>query len=176
MRSAPTSRAPRADRSDHGDVDDQRSRRSRDVAAGERHVRGVGQRQQAVEQAIDIADRGPIGEHEREEREAGRAAHRRNVAQVDGERLVADVGVRGEAAVEVHALDERVGREHLQRASIRHRDGRIVADRDNERGGWRRQAAPDALDETPLADAPRLAGKEGVLLITGRSQRPGSRG
>ena len=48
----------------------------------------------------------------------GARAHGGDVADVDGERLVADVGGRREAAVEVHALDERVGGQHLQRSAV----------------------------------------------------------
>jgi hypothetical protein len=46
----------------------------------------------------------------------------------------------------VHAFDERVGREHLQRAAVGRGHRRIVADADEEprRGG--RHAPPDPLD------------------------------
>ena len=83
----------------------------------------------------------------------GARTHGGDVADVDGERLVADVGGRREAPVEVHALDKRVGGQHLQRPAIDHRHGRIVADADDER--WRRRGKPpaDVVDEPALSDA-----------------------
>ena len=98
---------------DRRDVDRQRARRPGDVAAGEDHPGLVGHPGEAVEQAVDVGDRQPVGEDQREQGQAGRAAHRGDVADVDRERLVADVGERGEPQVEVDALDERVGRQDL---------------------------------------------------------------
>ncbi len=95
--------------------------------------------QQAVEQPVDVGERQRRREDQRQQREPRRRAHGGDVADVDGERLVADVGGRREAAVEVHAFDERVGRQHLQRAAIDDRHGRIVADADDERGRRRRE-------------------------------------
>ena len=69
------------------------------------------------------------------------AAHGRDVADVDGQRLVADVLKGGEAAVEVHALDQRVGRQHLERAALRLDDRGIVADADDQGRGGLREAA-----------------------------------
>ena len=92
------------------------------------------------------------GKHEREQREPRRRTHGGDVADVDGERLVADVGGRREAPIEVHALDERVGRQHLQRAAIDDRHRRIVADADDERARRRGKPPADVLDEPALSD------------------------
>ena len=93
-----------------------------------------------------------------------------DVADVDGERLLADVGWRAEAAIEVDAFDERVGREHLERAAFRRRHGRIVADADEEPGWSGGQAAADPFDQCPLAGV----GDARASAATGQIQRRGS--
>jgi hypothetical protein len=75
------------------------------------------------------------------------------------------------------AFDERVGRQDLQGAAIRHRDSRIVADADDDSGRRRGQPAANMFDEPAFADVPNRPGPGGEWLgATGRSQRPASRG
>jgi hypothetical protein len=70
------------------------------------------------------------------ERRASRAwPHRGDVADVDGERLVADIGRCRERPVEMHALHQHVGRQHLERPAIHGSHGGIVADADEEDAG-----------------------------------------
>ena len=57
-----------------------------------------------------------------------------------------------EAPIEVHAFDERVGREDLERVALRLDDRRIVADADEEPRRRRRDAAADPRDQLALAD------------------------
>ncbi len=55
-----------------------------------------------------------VGQHQRQQRRAGPGAHGRQVAQIDGERAVSDGVRRHEPAVEVDAVDQRVGREDVE--------------------------------------------------------------
>ena len=69
----------------------------------------------------------------------GLAAHRRDVAHVHRDGLVAEVARRDRAAVEVHALDQQVGGQHqVARAGLDHR--RVVARAPRRRSG----PAPDS--------------------------------
>ena len=58
---------------------------------------------------------------ETQQGKGGRGAHRREVAQIDGKRPVADVG-RGRIGKKVHTLDDGVGRrdELLARRYVKH--------------------------------------------------------
>ncbi len=68
------------------------------------------------------------------------------------------------------ALDERIRRQDLQRTAIRGRNGRIVADADEEPGRRRGDAHPNPLNQRALADV-----RDALLQqVTGRTQRPGS--
>ena len=125
---------------DDGDVDDQRPGRPRQVAADD--VKAVAPRPapRARRPCASKSGSGRVGgQREREQRQPRRGAHRREVAQVDGERAVADRGRRHEAPIEVHAFDERVDGEHLEAVPLRLDDRGIVADADDEPGGRRRQ-------------------------------------
>jgi hypothetical protein len=53
----------------------------------------------------------------------------------------------------VHPFDERVGGEHFQLAANRRRDGRIVADADDERARFRETGAY-LLNERAFAKLP----------------------
>ena len=107
---------------------------------------------------------------EREKREPRRAAHRGDVGEIDRERLPADVARRAEPAIEVDAFDQRVGREHVQRAARRLYHRGIVADAEGQpgrRGGTRRGCAISASSHRPRSERSRL---------TARTRRRGSRG
>ena len=83
-----------------------------------------------------------------EQHEARQRTHRREVGQVDGERLVAErprIGVREE----MPALDEHVDRHDVFHAGRRRDDGAVVADADAHVGVARR-AAEVALDQLEL--------------------------
>ena len=170
LRAAPLQDLSRLHAADERDVEDERPRRARDVAAGQRDVGRGGELGQAVEQAVHVFDERVGRQHEREQREPRGAAHRRHVADVDGERLVPDVGWRGEASIEVDPFDERVRRQHLQRTPIRRRDRRIVSDADEELGWSRGQAAADPFNQCALAGV----GDARASAATGQTQRRGS--
>ena len=99
------------------------------------------------DQLLEIGARQVGRQCEGEEREPRLGAHGREIAQVDRKRPVSDGRRRGKAAIEVHALDDRVDRQHLEAVSRRHHHRRIVADADDEPVRRRRQLLPDALDE-----------------------------
>ncbi len=173
----PRQDSPWAYGSDHGHVHDQRPRRPRDIPADQRDVAGICQLDEPVEQAIDVGEGEIRRQDERQQRIPRRGAHSGDIADVDGKSLVPDVGWGREAAVEMDAFDERIGRQDLQGAAIRCRDCGIVADADDDRGRRRRQSAANMLDESALADVPNRPGPGGEWLgATGRSQRPASRG
>ena len=80
-------------------------------------------------------------QRQRQEREPRRRAHRREVAEVDGQRAVADGAGRRERAIEVHAVDQRIDAEDLQAVALRLDHRGIVADADQQPVGRRRAAA-----------------------------------
>ena len=129
-------------------------------------------RREAVEEAVDVRDREPVREDQREQGQAGRGAHRGDVADVDRQRLVADVGERGEPQVEVDALDQGVGRQDVEFSPDAGRHGGVVADADLQRAGGSGKAVADPLDEAPFA----YRCEQGRPAVNGRSQRHASRG
>ena len=114
-----------------------------------RCARGVAQK--AVEKPVEEGARQAARQRQRQQRRARLGAHRRHVAEIDGERAVPDGVGRHERAIEVDALDQRVGREHLAAPARRLHDGGIVAGADVHPGGDL-EAADDALDERLLAE------------------------
>ena len=112
----------------------------RDVAARQRDARHGCDLQQAVEQAVDVGEGERRREDERQQREPWRRSHGGDVADVDGERLVADVGRQSRSA----GRSARPRRARRSSAPAARRDprrhGRIVADADDERGRRRREA------------------------------------
>ena len=80
------------------------------------------------------------GQRHRERRQARRRAHCGEVAQIDGERAMADRSGRREAAIEVDAVDDRIGGDDFERVARRLVDRRIVADVDEQPVGRRAQA------------------------------------
>ena len=107
------------------------------------------------------------GQRQRQQRQARRGAHRRQVAQVDGERAMADGVGRREAAIEVHAFDDGVDGEDLELVALRLDDRGIVADADEQPGRRGRQARLDA------AMSSRSVSSE---TVTSRSRPHGFRG
>ena len=107
-----------------GDVDDQRSGRPRQIAADQVHVMRGGEPARIRGERVEVGERQRRRQRQRQQREPRLCAHRGEVAQVDGERAVADGVGRREAAIEVHAFDERVDRQHLEPVPLRARPPR----------------------------------------------------
>jgi hypothetical protein len=105
-----------------------------------------------LDDRVERLDRERRRQREREQREPRRRAHRRDIAEVDGERAVADGAGRREAAVEVDSLDQRVDGEDLDPVLLRLGHRRIVADADGEPRGSGREPLVDARDEGALAE------------------------
>ncbi len=163
----------RFDTADNRHVHDERPGRPRHVPSREGDPAGPRHPDEPLDQSVQLFEVEVPRQHQREQRVPRRTAHRGDVAHVDGQRLVPDVGGGGIAAVEMDALDERIGREDLERAAFRGRDGGIVADADDERGRRLGHPLPDARDDGAFAG---LGDAEagGRRRITGRIQRPGS--
>ena len=104
-------------------------------------TRAVRRLDEPVDQVVELLGVDRVRQRQRQQRQARRGAHGRDVADVDGQRLVADVARRAEAAIEVHALDQRVGGQDLERAAFGRRHRRVVADADDQGGGAAGQAA-----------------------------------
>ena len=102
--------------------------------------------------ALEVGDRQSAGHGQRQRREPRRRAHGGKVAQVDGQRPMADRLGRDESAVEVDALDAGVGRDHLERVSLRAHHRRIVAGADEEPVRCDGQAGRDAVDQILLVE------------------------
>src|SRR5437868_134558 len=73
-----------------------------------------GERGQPHDHAIEGGERKARRQREREQREAGRRAHGSKVAEIDGQRAVADRVGRGEGRIEMHAFDEGIDAQHLE--------------------------------------------------------------
>ena len=87
-----------------------------------------------------------VGEGERAEREPRASPHRRDVADVDRDRLVAEVARRGPVDQEVHPLDHRVGGQH-QLAGTGPDHGSVVAGPHEDLGTGAREDPPDRGDQ-----------------------------
>jgi hypothetical protein len=70
----------------------------------------------------------------------------------------------------MYTLDERIGRQHLQRATVLDRHGRVVADPDDQGGRRRRHPPPNPIDQGALADVRDALSSS----ATGRTQRRAS--
>ena len=115
-------------------------------------MRALGQRHHGVDERVEVGDGQRRRKHQREQGRTRRGAHGGEVAQVDGERLVADVAGAAERAIEVHAFDERVGRDHVERIALRLHNRRIVPDADDDPAWGRRDSRAYSVDERALAD------------------------
>ena len=133
------------------DVECERPGRLRDVAADQRDAVRRGERQQTVEQLLERGDVQGRRQREREQRGVRRCAHRRQIAQVDGQRAMSDRIGGHEAAIEVDAVHLRVGGQDVERASLRLDDRRVVAWTDDDPRGHR-HARLDAGDERTFTD------------------------
>jgi len=114
----------------HGDVNHQRSWRSRQVAAGDVDLVRSRQPRDASDDRIEVLAWQIGGECEREQSEARRGAHRRQVAEVDGQRAMTDCVWRRESTIEVNPFNDRVDGQHLNLIAHRFDNRRIVADTD----------------------------------------------
>ena len=122
----------------------ERTGRARQVAADDVEPVPARQGGEPRDERVEVGARQGRGQRQGEQRQPRRRAHRREVAQVDGERAMADGVGRREAAIEVDAFDERVDGQHLEPVPLRLDDRRIVADADEQPGG--RRAAGCSLD------------------------------
>jgi hypothetical protein len=107
--------------------------------------------QQAGEDGVEVGNRERGRQQERDEDEPRLGAHRREVAEVHGERAVSDGLRRNEPAVEVHALDAGVGGQYVVCVALALHDRGVVAWPDEQPVGGRRQTSPDAGDERALS-------------------------
>ena len=167
---APQRRA-RQHLAEHGDADVQGA--ARGVAAHQRAGVGVGQGQQAVRKIPQPGVVG-VGQGQRQGEAQRAGAHGGQVAQVDGERLVAE-GLRGDVGEKVAALDQHVAGDGELVAGAGLEQGAVVADAQGHRraASGALEVAPDQLELThasgPAAGAPhRWQGRR-------RSHRAGAR-
>ena len=132
-----------------GDAD---LRRSHNVSAGDDHTVLAGR---LTEAAIERVHRfgGRLGrEGERDKREERCATHRRDITQVDGQRLPADVLPASALRQEVDAFDHRVCSRDQVLASDAP-DGGVVAGADDEvRRAFGANDTGQALDEAEFAE------------------------
>ncbi len=89
-------------------------------------------------------------QHEREQRDARRSTHGRQVAEVHRERFVTDVCRRHECLIEMHAFDHRVRGDHVEQVPLRLDHGGVITDADDHPGRRRWDSRPDPLDEGAL--------------------------
>jgi hypothetical protein len=157
---------------DRGDVNRQRARRSGDIPPGQDDAGFFRHPREPVEEAVDVGDGEPVRKDQGEQGQARSGAHRRDVADVDRQRLVAHVGERGEPQVEVDALHQDVGGQDVQLSPDALSDGGVVSDADLKGSGRRGKAVANPLNQAPLADRFEQRGPA----VTGRSQWPASRG
>ena len=108
--------------------------------------------EQTVQQAIHVVDRQVAGQGQRQQRHTGYRAHGCEVAEVDGERFVADRGHRAEAAVEVHALDHRVGGYDVERPAHWLDHGGVVPDAHGDPRRRGRHPGSDSIEQPVFAE------------------------
>ena len=120
----------------------------------------VGEREEAVQERVEICEGQVSREHQAEQRDAWRGAHGRQVAQVHGQGLVTH-GLHGRPVTsEVHAFNQAVGGHDLLHAPFGLQHRRIVSDAEaHERWHW---AEPllESRDEFAFAEG-RDARKRG---------------
>ena len=153
--------------------------RADEVAAGEDDAEGAGRLLEAAVEGEDVLDAEVVGQEEGDEGEVGLAAHRGDVAEVDGEGFPADVLPGGAAGQEVDAGDERVGGPD-EGALAPLADGGVVAEADEQAGltpsaptrsRWVVDAelVGEAADEAELAD---FRDKHGSIIRTAGTCHP----
>ena len=102
---------------------------------------------QSIHQIFDVRHEPRAGQHQREQRPAGRRRHRRQVAQIDRERLVPDVRRARIGAGEVHPFDNGVGRHDQPFVPDRRQHRCIVSGSDQDRGGRAGEASQESRQE-----------------------------
>ena len=128
-------------------ADGDRERAARGVAADQRDIVRFSQFAEAVEEPVHPVRVG-LGQRQRQRRPGRSRTHRRQVAEVDGQRLEADVGGRGVGG-EMHAGHQRVGTPRQAHALGRLQQRGIVADA-QQHVGARAGAGADTLDQREL--------------------------
>jgi hypothetical protein len=113
-----------------------------------------GKADKACDDALEVFERQGGRERERKQRQARRRPHRGQIAQIDGQRAMANRVGGYKGAIEVDTFDERIDAQCLDAVPLRLDDRRIVADADKQpvRGG--RQILLDARDQIALAQIP----------------------
>ena len=165
-RAGPGEHPPPPDGAEGRHVEDERARRTRDVPTDQCHAVRRREGHEPVDDRVEIGERQARRQHERQQGGTGGRAHRGEVAQVHRQCAVADRSRRRECPVEMHALDQRVGRHHVEGVALRLDHRGIVAQTDRDPGWRRRHVIADARDEGVLAD---------VGDAIWRTQRRGSR-
>ena len=133
-RATATKQVPRLDGAADGDVDKQHRRSARCCRRPVAHARPAPPRRGPCTSSATHRASRVARQPEREQRDARFGAHRRDVAQVDVQRAVPDVGGRAERAREMHAVDLHVGRQHVHVVAPRHDHRGIVADAEQDVG------------------------------------------
>ena len=91
-------------------------------------------------------------QHERQKCDAWRSAHGRQIAQIDRERLVADVCRADERPIEVYAFDLTIGSDDFERVPLGLHDRRVVADSHDHESGRRGEALADPFNQSMFPD------------------------
>ena len=144
-------------RSGSSHVDDERPGGAGDVAADDGNAGSRSQSCQTVDERINARNGHPRRQHERQKGDTRRRAHGRKIAQIDGERLVTDIGRSDERLVEVYALDLRIGSQNLEQVSFGFDDRRVIPDADNnERRRWWDSLRIRAMNARALRPSPTV--------------------
>ncbi len=137
-------RVPRRDLADDRDAQIERS--ARRVAADEIDAMRIGKREKSARERGQPAGVA-VGQRPGQQRPPGRRAHRRDVGEVHGQRLVPErLGI--DVGQEVPARDQHVHRHRQLLPRRRHEERRIVADakRDGRRSRRTREETRDQLE------------------------------
>ena len=117
---------------------------ARDISADHRDAVASREGRQSIHKIFDVRHQPRAGQHQREQRPAGRRRHRRQVTQIDRERLVPDVRRGRKGAREVHPFDDGVGRNDQPFVPARRQHRRIVSRSHEDRRGRAGQASQDS--------------------------------
>ena len=131
---------------------------ARQVAAHQRRAGVCGRRRRGRADRGDVRRRRPRRRGDVHHAPARRAAHRRDVAGVDRERLAAELARREPAAAEVHAFDQRIDRHEQGAAAAACDDGAIIAGPEQHAAAAGRQGRQQARQQAELADRARARG------------------
>jgi hypothetical protein len=106
----------------------------------------------AVQDRVEVGARQLRGERKRQQRGPRPRAHRRQIAEIHGQRTVTDRVGRRQSAIEVDAFDAGIDGEHVDVIALRLDHRRIVADADDDPGRRRRQTLLYARDQLAFTE------------------------